>query len=188
MAELIDRPMPDDLLPVDLVNTVWNNDEGDHVDWLAFPGAAPRFCDDHGATCTPQHRDQIRDHLVTNRALIARLFEFVSSETTADDAQLSTDINKALEAARVQVAFTNAAPSINTVDARPEYALATDALIGAIELGHDRPNRIRCCSRDGCILWFLDGSKAGRRRWCSMDRCGNRVKAQRHYDKTRELP
>jgi predicted RNA-binding Zn ribbon-like protein len=40
------------------------------------------------------------------------------------------------------------------------------------------PNRIRACDRCGWL--FLDSSRGGRRRWCSMDTCGNREKARRH--------
>ena len=32
-----------------------------------------------------------------------------------------------------------------------------------------------------CGWLFLDTSRNGRRRWCSMDTCGARVKARRHY-------
>ena len=36
--------------------------------------------------------------------------------------------------------------------------------------------RLRPCSNPSCILWFLDTSKNGTRRWCSMQGCGNRHK------------
>ncbi|MEO3804190.1 ABATE domain-containing protein [Nonomuraea sp. B1E8] len=45
--------------------------------------------------------------------------------------------------------------------------------------------RVRVCASDRCALRFLDQSQGGRRRWCSMSRCGNRVKAQRHHLRTR---
>jgi predicted RNA-binding Zn ribbon-like protein len=45
------------------------------------------------------------------------------------------------------------------------------------------PSRLRPCAAPGCPQWFLDTSKAGRRRWCSMARCGNRRKAARHRAK-----
>ncbi|WP_205669150.1 CGNR zinc finger domain-containing protein [Amycolatopsis suaedae] len=38
--------------------------------------------------------------------------------------------------------------------------------------------RIRACGRCGWL--FLDSSRGGRRRWCSMSTCGNREKAGRH--------
>ncbi len=39
------------------------------------------------------------------------------------------------------------------------------------------PKRIRECAHDQCVLVFKDISKSGRRRWCSMETCGNRAKA-----------
>jgi len=41
--------------------------------------------------------------------------------------------------------------------------------------------RIRRCANDRCLWLFLDDSKNGTRRWCSMQSCGNRAKAHRHY-------
>ena len=39
---------------------------------------------------------------------------------------------------------------------------------------------IRQCEADNCGGFFVDQSRAKPRRWCSMDGCGNRAKAQRH--------
>ncbi|WP_242882139.1 CGNR zinc finger domain-containing protein [Actinomadura litoris] len=36
--------------------------------------------------------------------------------------------------------------------------------------------RIRECAGDNCPLVFVDTSRPGARRWCSMERCGNRHK------------
>jgi predicted RNA-binding Zn ribbon-like protein len=41
--------------------------------------------------------------------------------------------------------------------------------------------RIRMCEGQGCTWLFLDTSRNRARRWCSMEDCGNRAKAQRHY-------
>lgn len=41
--------------------------------------------------------------------------------------------------------------------------------------------RLRHCSNDQCLWLFFDDSKNGSRRWCSMQACGNRAKAHRHY-------
>jgi predicted RNA-binding Zn ribbon-like protein len=46
--------------------------------------------------------------------------------------------------------------------------------------------RIHECEGDGCGWLFLDTSKAGRRRWCSMAVCGNRAKAQRHRARAKD--
>jgi predicted RNA-binding Zn ribbon-like protein len=54
-------------------------------------------------------------------------------------------------------------------------ALAMLAVHGLFTLP---PDRIRACGRCGWL--FLDSSRGGRRRWCSMTTCGNREKASRH--------
>lgn len=41
-------------------------------------------------------------------------------------------------------------------------------------------SRIRECAADDCELVFVDESRTGSRRWCSMQRCGNRAKVRAH--------
>jgi predicted RNA-binding Zn ribbon-like protein len=40
--------------------------------------------------------------------------------------------------------------------------------------------RIRECSGSDCEIVYLDTSRAATRRWCSMQRCGNRAKVRAH--------
>ncbi len=47
--------------------------------------------------------------------------------------------------------------------------------------------RIRQCANEKCRWVFVDASKAGSRRWCTMNSCGNRAKAQRHYHKAKTV-
>ena len=45
-------------------------------------------------------------------------------------------------------------------------------------------SRVRECEDDrGCGYLFIDRTKNHSRRWCSMDSCGNRAKARRHYSR-----
>ena len=54
-------------------------------------------------------------------------------------------------------------------------------------LTSDESDRVRECEDDrGCGYLFIDQSKNRSRRWCSMDSCGNRAKARRHYIKTNQ--
>lgn len=46
--------------------------------------------------------------------------------------------------------------------------------------------RVRQCAREGCQWMFLDSSKNGTRRWCSMAVCGSRMKSQRFYHRKRK--
>jgi predicted RNA-binding Zn ribbon-like protein len=55
-------------------------------------------------------------------------------------------------------------------------ALATVARDAVRLLGGPRSARIKQCEHPDCSLLFLDETQSGRRRWCSMGRCGNRVK------------
>lgn len=45
-------------------------------------------------------------------------------------------------------------------------------------------NRVRKCAH--CILHFVDTSKKGTRRWCSMQLCGNRLKVAAYADRQRK--
>jgi predicted RNA-binding Zn ribbon-like protein len=40
--------------------------------------------------------------------------------------------------------------------------------------------RIRMCAGERCHLLYVDTSRPGRRRWCSMEHCGNRSKVRAH--------
>src|SRR5213592_4217640 len=45
------------------------------------------------------------------------------------------------------------------------------------------PRRLRKCANPACRLMFYDTSKAGRRRWCSMQTCGGRAKVRAFYQR-----
>jgi predicted RNA-binding Zn ribbon-like protein len=53
--------------------------------------------------------------------------------------------------------------------------------------GPERPLIRECAAAPNCSLLYLDRSRAGRRRWCEMDRCGSRAKmtSYRHRQNTR---
>jgi predicted RNA-binding Zn ribbon-like protein len=48
-------------------------------------------------------------------------------------------------------------------------------------LAGQRLQRLRLCANPKCRWLFVDYSKSGTRRWCTMRACGNRAKAHRHY-------
>lgn len=47
------------------------------------------------------------------------------------------------------------------------------------------PGRLRPCANTECRLFLIDRSKPNTARWCSMAICGNRMKARRHYQRSR---
>ncbi len=51
----------------------------------------------------------------------------------------------------------------------------------AVDLfGGPLARRIRVCAAENCGLLLVDTSRPGRRRWCSMELCGNRAKIRTH--------
>lgn len=46
-------------------------------------------------------------------------------------------------------------------------------------------HKVRQCGGSDCNWLFLDTSKNRTRQWCSMQSCGNREKARRHYQRQR---
>jgi hypothetical protein len=71
------------------------------------------------------------------------------------------------------------------VSVPPERELAVRAVLTWDALAKNSPGRLRACANDECHLFLIDRSKAGTARWCSMAVCGNRMKARRHYQKSR---
>jgi predicted RNA-binding Zn ribbon-like protein len=65
-------------------------------------------------------------------------------------------------------------------------SVARDAVALLTEVGFDdleaeaRSARLSRCSAPDCGLVFYDSSRGGTRRWCSMQRCGNRAKVRAH--------
>ena len=53
-------------------------------------------------------------------------------------------------------------------------------------IGGPRAARLKRCDGSRCALVFVDTSRSGRRRWCSMERCGNRAKVAAHRRRRKE--
>jgi len=92
------------------------------------------------------------------------------------------------------VALVNAAAAHPTpvprlsADGRADW-IATEAVQSALAavardaielLTGPHAGRIRECASDDCSYIFLDTSRQARRRWCSIERCGNREHVRQH--------
>jgi predicted RNA-binding Zn ribbon-like protein len=67
--------------------------------------------------------------------------------------------------------------------AKPDQALAAMAR-EAVDMFAHSLDRIRCCASPTCGLIFFDESRSNNRRWCSMQRCGNRAKVRAHRSRS----
>lgn len=72
-----------------------------------------------------------------------------------------------------------------TVDLHGARAVLVDAVIAWDDLRRNRPGRLRPCANEECALFLIDRSKSNSARWCSMAVCGNKLKARRHYHRSR---
>ena len=70
-----------------------------------------------------------------------------------------------------------------------EAALASIARDAVDLLSGPLATRVRECAAEDCALLFVDTSRPGRRRWCSMQGCGNRAKTTTYrHRQTSEAP
>jgi predicted RNA-binding Zn ribbon-like protein len=61
------------------------------------------------------------------------------------------------------------------------------AVANAVDLLRDSPGpRLKQCPGDHCGWFFLDTTKRGNRRWCSMSECGQEAKDERRRAQRRE--
>jgi hypothetical protein len=72
-----------------------------------------------------------------------------------------------------------------TLDVDGGRAVVVRALLTWDALVRTSPGRLRPCTNDECALFLIDRSKANNARWCSMATCGNKMKARRHYERSR---
>jgi predicted RNA-binding Zn ribbon-like protein len=168
---VIERPLRGEPLSLDLVNTRWV-DGGAPRDLFDEPGGAGEWLAEHG------YGDRVADGTVaalreTRAALRAQL-------ERGDAGPLSAVLARG---SRSPVLAPDGPAERVEVD--PVWRPAWDAAVDHLRLLRARPERLRHCAHPACVLWFHDTSRNGTRRWCSMETCGNRAKAGRHYARAR---
>ena len=175
---MLQRPLTGEPLGLDLVNTQWIDrgrpcdlfDEPDGVEsWLR----EHRLVDEVAGGVVPAVETPLREARAALRSVLER----------ADDAA-DAAVNAVLARGAVRRRVRGGAVSEH-VDVPEHWRPAWCAAASYLDLLQDRPERIRRCAHGACVLYFYDTSRNGTRRWCSMDGCGSRVKASRHYSRVR---
>jgi predicted RNA-binding Zn ribbon-like protein len=122
------------------------------------------------------------DNAIGLREAIYRCFAATARGRAPDDEDLAA-LNAALAEAPSRQRVRLGGWDLDVPDATVSVLLgpvlwsAADLLVGA------QLRRVRQCVNPACGWLFLDDSKSGTRRWCSMSTCGNRAKARRHYQR-----
>jgi predicted RNA-binding Zn ribbon-like protein len=188
--------LPDEPVPVRLMNTIWADRFGVH-DALTTPGNLR-------AWLTAVHPDEdeqvpdggdverfraLRDALRRLAALLTDDTRATAASATAGIDQAVADVNHAVTQAPTwpQLAYRHGELHVATAAraTAPRRALSSVAH-QAINLltGEDRIN-LRACYAPGCVLYFVKNHP--RREWCSTA-CGNRARAARHYRRHHKSP
>jgi predicted RNA-binding Zn ribbon-like protein len=141
------------------------------------------------ATDRPEEAMAVLQRAIILREAIYEVFAAVAHEQSPKATDLTT-LNSALSETltRSQITPTETgfgwqwAGEEDALD-RPLWSIARSA---ADLLTSEELQRVGQCVDDrGCGWLFLDTSRNHTRRWCSIEDCGNRAKAQRHYERKR---
>lgn len=181
------RPLLGEPLALDLVNTVWRQpagvrdvlaDDDDLRLWLATVPAPSGTRSLAGARRPPALRAQ-RAALLEARTAIRGVLE-----AREDPAALAA-LNEILAHGHVQPTLSVDGPTEEVSFDEARWIVPWRAAQNLLELLGGRPHRVRGCADEACGLFFFDVTRSGTRRWCSMEACGNRAKARRHYARVR---
>ena len=130
--------------------------------------------------------------LASGRSLREALYGILSAIAAAREPEAADleRLNAALPEAFSRLRLENRGSDFVWTWAASEDSLAAPLwpiLRSAAELltSEDR-NQVRECAGTACTWLFLDRSRNRSRRWCSMETCGNRAKAHRHYRRRSE--
>jgi predicted RNA-binding Zn ribbon-like protein len=201
----LDKPWPQTLaggaLSLDFVNTLdWRGREQPvetlhhYADLLRFSLAAgaidPRQAQALMAWSIrhPKRSARALERARNTRESIALLVKAVAKGTPLPGAsllRLESDAREAVAERTLSPAGNGARwqwPEGNPDPDLPRWAAALDA---ARLLTLEGRAPIRECEGSQCGWFFLDESRNRRRRWCSMEACGNRAKARRFYRRKR---
>lgn len=176
-------------LGLDFVNTIVSTRRG-RVDFLDAPASFVEWIQRAGGpaisalvSASPSDRRTLTAEARKLRGALVGLFRAVGSGERPDDTIVFI-IDRALRAGSSshRLVLVDGVPAVRSVFAAPDpLGVLTPIAAAAVEVARGAdPARLHECAAADCRRWFVDTSKGGRRRWCSMARCGNRAKAARY--------
>jgi predicted RNA-binding Zn ribbon-like protein len=165
---------------VNLVATLGRRHTGDPVERVPDPESLGRWL--HAARLLPETAAVTRRQLLDARALRESIYVLVRAAMghgVADRAALDV-VNSFARRPDLppQLGGEGVDLGVRSGEVRDPVsaALATVARDAVLLLGGPAAGRIKECDHPDCSTLFVDETQAGRRRWCSMERCGNQVK------------
>ena len=157
---------------LDFLGTRQRRDDAEPTEFLTSPERVGRWFAEAGLTDEPVAFDDM-DDAVALREAVHSLMRSRLDAAGFDPAALAI-VNEA--ASRTPITTTLTA-SGRRIDAGPSQALATIARDAIGILARDDV-LLKQCGNAGCTQIYVDHSRGGRREWCAMEPCGNRIKAR----------
>ncbi|MBO2454473.1 CGNR zinc finger domain-containing protein [Actinomadura barringtoniae] len=144
------------------------HDPGDLGEWLAEPPLS-------AAPTVPVTGSELKAGKALRQAI------WVVAHDRADDRPLTPESVAIINRAAAAPAL---APELNADGTTAAWAQPVQAAQALSSIAREMiellsgplAGRIRQCAGDNCPLVFVDSSRPGARRWCAMERCGNRHK------------
>lgn len=187
--------LPDEPAPVRLMNTIWADTHGVHDD-LSSPAVLRAWL----AAVTDYDAAELGhtgEQDLADARLLRDSLRRLAAYNTADDRPSAqspvTDLDEAIAAVNAVIADgPRTQLALRDGNLHAVNASRTSPARGALaQLGHDAVElltgpvavKLRACNAPGCVLYFVKTHP--RREWCS-EGCGNRVRAARHYQRTRK--
>lgn len=174
-------------LSVDLANTV--KMVGRHLTDLMDSTEALHRWAEHWGLASDGTREEFKAMVRLRDQLRASYQEYARMRQITPEQVVS--FNQLLKDFGVQPILSvdkEAQPQVGIVAATVSSSLFLAVLQSALATLGDgwQLSRLKRCENPHCVLLFVDHSKNRTRRWCDMETCGNRIKASRHYRRTRK--
>jgi predicted RNA-binding Zn ribbon-like protein len=190
------------LQPLDFANTAeWRaspnpveklNNYADLVDWSLEAGSLKEEEAQHMlvlAERNPEKSAGVFREALRLREVIYHIFTaIVSREAPAPEMMNHFNIALAKAFSHARIEHSELGFAWTWTEARQDITrLLGPILQSTVELLTSKDlDRVGVCADDrGCGYLFFDSSRNRSRRWCSMESCGNRAKARRHYSHTK---
>jgi len=136
----------------------------------------------------PARTDAVMERAYTLRAAVYATFSKVAAKRATDAEDLEM-LNYEIAASMAQLRLQADAQlgfhwGWNALELdRPLWEIARS--VAELLVNDADRRRVRECGGAECRWLFVDTSKNRSRQWCSMQSCGNRQKARRHYERVR---
>ncbi|WP_188988822.1 CGNR zinc finger domain-containing protein [Paenibacillus nasutitermitis] len=156
------------------------HDYGDLMDWLEQSGKS-KFVSGNPDSLPSSRRGELFQNIMSFRDDLEQAFVDMIREKSVPTF-ITELINKSLKSNGGYLQIEQSEASV----ALARYYTTSQLFVlfleeAALFFASIKPDNLKKCENEACILYFYDTSRNQQRRWCSMEKCGNRVKVNQHY-------